>query len=223
MQFIISHWEKSNSARCGVIKTHHGEIQTPVFMPIGTQGAVKTIDPEVLSHLHTQIILGNTYHLYLRPGHELIHKAGSLHAFMNWKKSILTDSGGFQVFSLAQLNKISDEGVAFQSHLDGSRHFFTPELSMEIQRHLGADIIMAFDECPAAKSDQASVEKAVERTTLWIDQCHNYLNNQAPLYDWEQTLFPIVQGSIYKRMRKRSVEALIPYADCGIAIGGLAV
>ena len=223
MQFIISHWEKSNSARCGVIKTHHGEIQTPVFMPIGTQGAVKTIDPEVLSHLHTQIILGNTYHLYLRPGHELIHKAGSLHAFMNWKKSILTDSGGFQVFSLAQLNKISDEGVAFQSHLDGSRHFFTPELSMEIQRHLGADIIMAFDECPAAKSDQASVEKAVERTTLWIQQCHNYLNNQAPLYDWEQTLFPIVQGSIYKRMRKRSVEALIPYADCGIAIGGLAV
>ena len=158
MQFIISHWGKGTSARCGVIKTHHSEIQTPVFMPIGTQGAVKTIDPEVLSHLQTQIILGNTYHLYLRPGHELINKAGSLHAFMNWETSILTDSGGFQVFSLAQLNKISDEGVVFQSHLDGSRHFFTPELSMGIQRNLGADIIMAFDECPAAESDRASVE-----------------------------------------------------------------
>ncbi|MGY8780150.1 MAG: tRNA-guanine transglycosylase, partial [Fidelibacterota bacterium] len=147
MQFSISHKDTATSARKGIVKTQHSEIDTPVFMPIGTQGVVKTIDPEVLSHLDVQIILGNTYHLYIRPGHELIHKAGSLHSFMNWGKSILTDSGGFQVFSLARLNKISDEGVEFQSHLDGSRHFFTPEFSMDIQRHLGSDIIMAFDEC----------------------------------------------------------------------------
>lgn len=192
-------------------------------MPIGTQGAVKTIDPEVLSHLDAQIILGNTYHLYIRPGHELIHKAGSLHSFMNWDKSILTDSGGFQVFSLARLNKISDDGVEFQSHLDGSRHFFTPEISIDIQRHLGSDIIMAFDECPPGQSDEKTVEKAVERTTLWIRQCRGFLDNQAPLYDWKQTMFPIVQGSVYEHLRNRSAEELIPYADCGMAIGGLAV
>jgi queuine tRNA-ribosyltransferase len=192
-------------------------------MPIGTQGAVKTIDPEVLAKLDTQIILGNTYHLYIRPGHELIHKAGSLHSFMNWEKSILTDSGGFQVFSLARLNKISDEGVAFQSHLDGSRHFFTPEVSMDIQRHLGSDIIMAFDECPPGQAEESIVEKAVERTTLWMGKCHEYLDNNGPLFDWKQILFPIVQGSIYESLRKRSAEALIPFAKCGMAIGGLAV
>lgn len=192
-------------------------------MPIGTQGAVKTIDPEVLYHLDAQIILGNTYHLYIRPDHELIHRAGSLHSFMNWDRSILTDSGGFQVFSLAKLNKISDEGVEFQNHLDGSRHFFTPEFSMDIQRYLGSDIIMAFDECPPGKSDEKTVAKAVGRTTLWIERCQEFLNNNKPLYDWKQTLFPIVQGSVYEQLRKQSVEELIPYADCGIAIGGLAV
>ena len=192
-------------------------------MPIGTQGVVKTIDPEVLTKLDAQIILGNTYHLYIRPGHELIHKAGSLHSFMNWEKSILTDSGGFQVFSLARLNKISDEGVEFQSHLDGSRHFFTPEVSMNIQRHLGSDIIMAFDECPPGKAEESIVEKAVERTTLWMGQCHEYLENNGPLFDWQQTLFPIVQGSIYESLRKRSAEELMPFAKCGMAIGGLAV
>ncbi|MBT3478588.1 MAG: tRNA guanosine(34) transglycosylase Tgt [Candidatus Marinimicrobia bacterium] len=223
MKFLISHKDTETSARRGTLKTHHSEIQTPVFMPIGTQGAVKTIDPEVLSHLDAQIILGNTYHLYLRPSHELIHKAGSLHAFMNWDKSILTDSGGFQVFSLARLNKISNDGVEFQSHLDGSRHFFTPEFSMDIQRHLGSDIIMAFDECPAGKSNKNTVEKAVERTTLWVNQCAEFLNKSEPLYDWKQTLFPIVQGSIFEHLRKRSAEELIPYANCGIAIGGLAV
>jgi len=192
-------------------------------MPIGTQGVVKTIDPEVLTKLDAQIILGNTYHLYIRPGHELIHKAGSLHSFMNWEKSILTDSGGFQVFSLARLNKISDEGVEFQSHLDGSQHLFTPEVSMNIQRHLGSDIIMAFDECPPGKAEESIVEKAVERTTLWMGQCHEYLENNGPLFDWQQTLFPIVQGSIYESLRKRSAELLIPFAKCGMAIGGLAV
>ena len=192
-------------------------------MPIGTQGVVKTIDPEVLTKLDAQIILGNTYHLYIRPGHELIHKAGSLHSFMNWEKSILTDSGGFQVFSLARLNKISDEGVEFQSHLDGSRHFFTPEVSMNIQRHLGSDIIMAFDECPPGEAEESIVEKAVERTTLWMGQCHEYLENNGPLFDWQQTLFPIVQGSICESLRKRSAEELMPFAKCGMAIGGLAV
>ena len=223
MQFTIVHSDRGTSARRGILKTNHSEIQTPVFMPIGTQGAVKTIDPEVLTKLDAQIILGNTYHLYIRPGHELIHKAGSLHSFMNWENSILTDSGGFQVFSLARLNKISDEGVEFQSHLDGNRHFFTPEVSMNIQRHLGSDIIMAFDECPPGKAEESIVEKAVKRTTLWMRECHEYLENNGPLFDWQQTLFPIVQGSIYESLRKRSAELLIPFAKCGMAIGGLAV
>ena len=223
MQFTIVHSDRGTSARRGILKTNHSEIHTPVFMPIGTQGVVKTIDPEVLTKLDAQIILGNTYHLYIRPGHELIHKAGSLHSFMNWEKSILTDSGGFQVFSLARLNKISDEGVEFQSHLDGSRHFFTPEVSMNIQRHLGSDIIMAFDECPPGEAEESIVEKAVERTTLWMGQSHEYLENNGPLFDWQQTLFPIVQGSIYESLRKRSAEELMPFAKCGMAIGGLAV
>ena len=223
MQFTIVHSDRGTSARCGILKTNHSEIQTPVFMPIGTQGAVKTIDSEVLTKLDAQIILGNTYHLYIRPGHELIHKAGSLHSFMNWENSILTDSGGFQVFSLARLNKISDEGVEFQSHLDGNRHFFTPGVSMNIQRHLGSDIIMAFDECPPGKAEKSIVEKAVKRTTLWMGECHEYLENNGPLFDWQQTLFPIVQGSIYESLRKRSAELLTPFAKCGMAIGGLAV
>jgi len=223
MQFTIVHSDRGTSARRGILKTNHSEIHTPVFMPIGTQGAVKTIDPEVLTKLDAQIILGNTYHLYIRPGHELIHKAGSLHSFMNWENSILTDSGGFQVFSLARLNKISDEGVEFQSHLDGNRHFFTPGVSMDIQRHLGSDIIMAFDECPPGKAEESIVEKAVKRTTLWMRECHEYLENNGPLFDWQQTLFPIVQGSIYESLRKRSAELLIPFAKCGMAIGGLAV
>jgi queuine tRNA-ribosyltransferase len=223
MKYSIVQSDKGTSARLGILKTNHSEIQTPVFMPIGTQGAVKTIDPEVLTHLDAQIILGNTYHLYIRPGHELIKKAGSLHSFMNWNKSLLTDSGGFQVFSLARLNKISDEGVEFQSHLDGSRHLFTPEVSMNIQRHLGSDIIMAFDECPPGQAEKSIVEKAVERTTLWMGKCHKYLKNNGPLFDWQQILFPIVQGSIYESLRKRSAEALIPFAKCGMAIGGLAV
>ncbi|MBC8345269.1 MAG: tRNA guanosine(34) transglycosylase Tgt [Candidatus Marinimicrobia bacterium] len=223
MQFSIVHSDKRTSARRGILKTHHSEIHTPVFMPIGTQGAVKTIDPEVLTKLDAQIILGNTYHLYIRPSHELIHKAGSLHSFMNWDKSILTDSGGFQIFSLARLNKISDEGVEFQSHLDGSRHFFTPEVSMNIQRHLGSDIIMAFDECPPGQSNEKTVEKAVERTSLWMGQCYEYLEKNDPLFDWQQTLFPIVQGSVYESLRKRSAEELMSFAKCGMAIGGLAV
>ena len=171
MNFSITFQEKGSSARCGILKTYHSEIQTPVFMPIGTQGVIKTIDPEVLDHIETQIVLANTYHLYLRPGHDLIHRSGGLHHFMNWENSILTDSGGFQVFSLAKLNKISDDGGNFQSHLDGSSHFFNPELSMEIQRYLGSDIIMAFDECPSGDASKSYVQRAVERTSLWIKRC----------------------------------------------------
>ena len=192
-------------------------------MPIGTQGVIKTIDPQVLDQLQTQIVLANTYHLYLRPGHDLINRSGSLHNFMNWENSILTDSGGFQVFSLARLNKISDDGVDFQSHLDGSSHFFNPELSMEIQRYLGSDIIMAFDECPSGDASKSDVQRAVKRTSLWINRCQNYLANNESLYNWSQTLFPIVQGGIFSDLRKVSTQELIPFSSCGMAIGGLAV
>tara|TARA_B110000495_G_scaffold203458_1_gene227269 strand:- start:5334 stop:6467 length:1134 start_codon:yes stop_codon:yes gene_type:complete len=223
MQFKILYKDKETAARSAILKTSHSNIHTPVFMPIGTQGAVKTIDPAVLSKLNANIILGNTYHLYIRPGHELIKKAGSLHSFMNWDKSILTDSGGFQVYSLSKLNKISDQGVEFQSHLDGSRHFFTPEFSMDIQRYLGSDIIMAFDECPSGQADEKLVSCAVDRTTKWIKKCSDFLNQNDSFYGWEQTLFPIIQGGIYPSLRKKSTEELVPFSKCGIAIGGLAV
>ena len=223
MKFSITSSDQTSSARSGILKTQNSEIKTPVFMPIATQGSVKTIDPGVLYHLNSQIILGNTYHLYLRPGYEIIHKAGGLHSFMNWDNSILTDSGGFQVFSLAKLNDISDEGVHFQSHLDGSKHFLTPELSMEIQRNLGSDIIMAFDECPDGKADRNLIDKAVRRSTLWFNRCKKYLNDNAPIYDWGQTLFPIIQGGIFPDLRKKSANELMSSSNCGIAIGGLAV
>ena len=223
MKFSITSSDQISSARSGIIETQNSVIKTPVFMPIATQGSVKTIDPEVLYHLNSQIILGNTYHLYLRPGYEIIHKSGGLHSFMNWGNSILTDSGGFQVFSLAKLNDISDDGVYFQSHLDGSKHFLTPELSMEIQRNLGSDIIMAFDECPDGKADRILIDKAVARSTLLFNRCKKYLNDNAPLYDWEQTLFPIIQGGIFPDLRKKSANELVSSSNCGIAIGGLAV
>ena len=223
MKFSVTFQDKDSSARCGLIETHHSKIQTPVFMPVGTQGVIKTIDPKILDDLNAQIVLSNTYHLYLRPGHNLIYRSGSLHNFMNWQNSILTDSGGFQVFSLARLNNISDDGVKFQSHLDGSSHFFNPELSMEIQQHLGSDIIMAFDECPSGKANKSDVQNAVERTALWINRCQKYLENNKFLYDWNQTLFPIVQGGIYSDLRKESTQKLMPFSSCGMAIGGLAV
>tara|TARA_B100001250_G_scaffold384429_1_gene379263 strand:- start:8229 stop:9356 length:1128 start_codon:yes stop_codon:yes gene_type:complete len=213
----------SNNSRTGLIETDHGAIETPVFMPVGTVGAVKTISANELEEIDSQIILGNTYHLYLRPGTEVVNMSGGLHKFNAWNKPILTDSGGFQVFSLSRLNKISDNGVEFQSHLDGSRHMFTPEFSMEIQRKLGADIIMAFDECPPGNADDKIVEGAVNRTTSWMERCSEWLKNNPGLYDYKQTLFPIVQGSTSEELRKRSIEELIPFSKCGIAIGGLAV
>ena len=223
MNFIIETNDVGTSARKGILKTEHGNIKTPIFMPVGTIGAVKTMAPEDLHSVQSQIILGNTYHLYLRPGTKVLNEAGGLHKFNSWDKPILTDSGGFQVFSLARLNKISDDGVEFQSHLDGSRHMFTPEFSMEIQRNIGADIIMAFDECPPGDSEKKIVEKAVERTTKWIERCHRWLNKNQELYNYKQVLFPIVQGSINHRLRKKSIEELIPFSTCGIALGGLAV
>ena len=223
MKYSITHFDKKTSARTGVITTDHGNIQTPVFMPVGTIGAVKTFSPHELEGLGADIILGNTYHLYLRPGTDIIHEAGGLHTFSNWTKPMLTDSGGFQVFSLANLNKITDEGVEFQSHLDGSSHNLTPEKSMGIQRFLGSDIIMAFDHCPPGKADSKEVIKAVKRTSDWFKRCKIYLRNNPSLYSHDQTLFPIIQGGVDKEMRRISIEGLVEQADSGIAIGGLAV
>ena len=215
--------DSRSRARTGTLINDHGIIETPVFMPVGTVGAVKTFSPEELEYFNSQIILGNTYHLFLRPGIEIIHKAGGLHEFISWKKPILTDSGGFQVFSLAKLNKISDEGVEFQSHIDGSKHMLSPETSMKIQRNLGADIIMAFDECPPGNADSKKIKNAVERTSKWMSRCFKWLKDNPPLYGYEQTIFPILQGGVDHVLRKQSIQELLPYSKCGIAIGGLAV
>ena len=223
MKFSITSFDDDSSARTGLIKTDHSEIETPVFMPIGTNGVVKTILPNELYEINTNIILGNTYHLFLRPGHKLISQAGGLHQFMNWNKSILTDSGGFQVYSLAKLNNISNDGVKFQSHIDGSTQFISPEISMEIQQSLGSDIIMAFDVCPAGGEDKNVIKNAVEKTAKWINRCNDYLDNHQSIFNWNQCLFPIVQGGIYPDLRKISVDQILPFSTCGVAIGGLAV
>ena len=223
MKFSTYKTDSQCRARTGSIKNDHGKIETPVFMPVGTVGAVKTFSPEELEYFNSEIILGNTYHLFLRPGIKIIRKAGGLHAFTSWHKPILTDSGGFQVFSLAKLNKISDDGVEFQSHIDGSRHFLSPEISMKIQQNLGADIIMAFDECPPGDSDLNTLQNAVDRTSNWMKRCDQWLQNNPPLYNYRQTIFPILQGGVNKSLRRQSIHELLPYAECGIAIGGLAV
>lgn len=204
-------------ARIGKFITPHGEIETPVFMPVGTMATVKSLSPEELTAAGTQIILSNTYHLYLRPGHKIIEKAGGLHKFMNWHKPILTDSGGFQIFSLSSLRKISDEGVLFNSFIDGSEHFLTPEDAMEIQQSLGADIIMAFDECTAGDIPYDTAKKAMEKTLKWLKRCHKKANKK------DQMLFPIVQGNMYKDLREESIKRTLPYAKCGLAVGGLSV
>ena len=223
MKFDIHQTDPNTAARTGILETDHGSIKTPVFMPVGTVGAVKTMAPHELEGVGSQIILGNAYHLYLRPGTNIIHKAGGLHKFSTWSRPILTDSGGFQVFSLARLNQITDDGVEFQSHLDGSRHMFTPEFSMEIQRNLGADIIMAFDECPPGDSDDKTNRDAVDRTTRWMKRCTEWLKENPIFYDYEQTVFPIIQGTVNHELREKSAEELIPFSTCGMAIGGLAV
>ena len=188
---------KQSGARLGRLHTPHGIIETPTFMPVGTQASVKGISPEELRALDAGIILSNTYHLYLRPGHELVREAGGLHKFMNWDRAILTDSGGFQVFSLSKLRKISEEGVQFRSHIDGSKHLFTPEKVMDIQRIIGADIIMAFDECCPGDADYDYAKKSLGLTERWLDRCFDRFNATEPKYGYQQCLFPIVQGCVY--------------------------
>ncbi|MCL1827321.1 MAG: tRNA guanosine(34) transglycosylase Tgt [Candidatus Cloacimonetes bacterium] len=210
--------KQSSNARAGRLVTPHGIIQTPIFMPVGTVATVKAMSPAELNDIHAQIILSNTYHCYIRPGHELIKKAGGLHGFMNWQKPILTDSGGFQVMSLAGLRKITAEGVKFQSHIDGSYHLFTPEKVMEIQNALGADIIMSFDECPPFSADRKYVEKSLDLTIKWAERgkiAHKNPENQA--------LFGIVQGGVYNDLRQKCAEKLIEIDFPGYSIGGLAV
>ena len=217
--------DTETGARAGMLHTPHGKIETPTFMPVGTQATVKTLDQHDLIEAQAQIILGNAYHLYLRPGHELIDRMGGLHQFMNWSRPILTDSGGFQVFSLGDLNKISEEGVRFQSHLDGSSHLFTPESVMEIEHGLGADIIMAFDECTPYPCERDYAEKSMRRTLRWAERCikrHQELSAQRT-HRPPQALFGIVQGSVYPNLRRTCAQELIQMDLPGYAIGGLAV
>ena len=209
--------DPKTGARAGVLHTPHGDIETPTFMPVGTQATVKGVMPRDLKEAKTQIILANTYHLHIRPGDETVKKAGGLHKFMAWDRPILTDSGGFQVFSLAKLNKIKDEGVYFNSHVDGRLHFFSPEKAMEIENNLGADIIMAFDQCSPFGATYDESKKALDRTLKWLDRCYAYHKNP------EQALFPIIQGNMFKDLRIESAKAVLPYVKYGVAVGGLSV
>ena len=214
--YELLHVDKSTGARRGVIHTPHGDIQTPIFMPVGTQATVKAMLPETLKENGAQIILGNTYHLYFRPGSKLVREAGGLHKFMNWDRPILTDSGGFQVFSLADLRNIKEEGVEFKSELDGSKHFFSPEKVMEIEEDLGADIIMCFDECCPYPSDYEYTKQSMERTTRWAERCKNS-------HTTDQALFGIIQGGFYEDLREESAKQLIDLDFPGYAIGGISV
>ncbi len=224
MQFDIQATDDKSSARAGTLSTGHGDIQTPIFMPVGTVGSVKGVTQQQLKEqVNAQIILGNTYHLYLRPGTDIIEQAGGLHQFIGWDRPILTDSGGYQVFSLAANRKIKEEGVVFQSHIDGSRHLFTPENVIDTQRSIGADIIMAFDECPPYPSEYAYAKTSMELTHRWLARCVQQMSNTEPKYGYEQSLFPIIQGSTYKDLRKASAQ-FVADMDCdGNAIGGLSV
>jgi len=224
MDFKINTSDKNSKARTGILKTAHGDIPTPIFMPVGTVGTVKAVHQyELASEVKAKIILGNTYHLYLRPGTKVLEKAGGLHKFMNWKGPILTDSGGYQVYSLSQSRKINEEGVKFTSHIDGSKHFFSPEVSMDIQRSIGADIIMAFDECTPYPCDYNYARRSMEMTHRWLERCKNHLSKKPSMYGYEQTLFPIVQGSTYKDLRMISAETIASHNADGNAIGGLSV
>ncbi|WP_295125806.1 tRNA guanosine(34) transglycosylase Tgt [uncultured Chitinophaga sp.] len=224
MEFELISTDSGSGARAGKITTAHGVIETPIFMPVGTVGSVKAVTQEQLrTNVQAQIILGNTYHLYLRPGLEVLSAAGGLHKFNGWDRPLLTDSGGYQVFSLAANRKIKEEGVVFQSHIDGSRHLFTPENVMDIQRTIGADIIMAFDECPPYPSEYRYARKSMELTHRWLDRCIKRFGETEPAYGYEQTLFPIIQGSTYKDLRVASAEFVASRNCAGNAIGGLSV
>ena len=216
--YELLHIDKSTGARRGIVHTQHGDIQTPVFMPVGTQATVKSMTPEELKEIGAQIILSNTYHLYLRPGHEIVKQAGGLHKFMNWNRPILTDCGGFQVFSLSDLRTISEDGVEFRSHLDGSKHFFSPEKVMEIEEALGADIIMSFDECVKYPETYEYTKNSMERTTRWARRCKEAHKNTD-----KQALFGIIQGGFYEDLREKSAKDLIELDFPGYAIGGISV
>jgi queuine tRNA-ribosyltransferase len=224
MFFNLESRDPKSGARAGTIRTAHGEIQTPIFMPVGTVGSVKAVHQrELETDIKAQIILGNTYHLYLRPGTSILQQAGGLHKFINWNGPILTDSGGYQVYSLGDMRKINENGVTFKSHIDGSKHVFTPENVMDIQRAIGADIIMAFDECTPYPCDQAYAKASMEMTHRWLDRCIRQFNQTTPRYDYPQYLFPIVQGSVYPELRKISAEFVANSELEGCAIGGLSV
>lgn len=224
MNFELIAKDKDSKARAGIVETDHGRIETPIFMPVGTIGSVKGVMQEQLKlDIQAQIILGNTYHLYLRPGTNILEKAGGLHKFMNWDKPILTDSGGYQVFSLSEIRKIKEEGAEFRSHIDGHKIMFTPETVMDIQRSIGADIIMAFDECTPYPCDFEYAKKSMQLTHRWLARCVKHKNESEPLYDYQQSLFPIVQGSTYKDLRKESAEFIAGMECDGNAIGGLSV
>lgn len=224
MEFTIQGKDKQSKARAGTLTTDHGSIETPIFMPVGTLGTVKGVHlKELKEDIKAEIILGNTYHLYLRPGIDIIQKGGGLHKFNGWDKPMLTDSGGYQVYSLSGRRKIKEEGVTFQSHVDGSRHFFTPESVMDIQRQIGADIIMAFDECTPYPCDYSYAKASMQMTHRWLKRCTDRFDSTEGLYGYEQTLFPIVQGSTYKDLRKQSAETIASFDRPGNAIGGLSV
>jgi len=224
MTFKIVKTDDSSWARAGLMTTPHGEVPTPIFMPVGTCGSVKAVHFEELRRqVNAQIILGNTYHLYLRPGLDILRKAGGLHGFNGWERPILTDSGGFQVFSLTGIRKLKEEGCEFRSHIDGSKHFFTPENVMDTERIIGADIMMAFDECPPGESDYEYARKSLTLTEHWLDRCIKRFNETEPLYGYEQSLFPIVQGCTYKDLRQESARYVADKGADGNAIGGLAV
>lgn len=224
MQFKILAQDPGSKARTGTLSTDHGIIETPIFMPVGTAGTVKAVHQrELKEEVQAQIILGNTYHLYLRPGLDVLESAGGLHKFNGWEGPILTDSGGYQVYSLSDMRKITEEGVKISSHIDGSKHHFTPENVMDIQRSIGADIIMAFDECTPYPCDYDYAKNSMERTHRWLKRCISHFDNTEPKYGYKQTLFPIVQGSVYKDLRKQSAEFIAAQDREGNAIGGLSV
>ena len=224
MKFQLQATDPCSDARAGVITTGHGQVPTPIFMPVGTVGSVKGVHFEELRRqVKAQIILGNTYHLYLRPGLEVLRAAGGLHGFNGWERPILTDSGGFQVFSLTGIRKLREEGCEFRSHIDGSKHFFTPESVMDTQRVIGADIMMAFDECPPGQSDYSYARESLMLTQRWLDRCIRRLGETESLYGYEQTLFPIVQGCTYKDLRREAAKYVADKGADGNAIGGLAV
>ena len=224
MKFTLQHTDTATAARAGTIATDHGTVETPVFMPVGTVGSVKGVfHRDLAEDVHAQIILGNTYHLYLRPGMEILEQAGGLHKFSSWERPILTDSGGFQVFSLAENRKLTEEGCHFRSHIDGSKHLFTPESVMDVQRTIGADLVMAFDECPPGTAPYDYARKSLDLTHRWLERCFERFRTTSPKYGHEQSLIPIVQGCVYPDLRVKSAEFVQRFDADGYAIGGLAV